>query len=66
MIKKVADKQYEVVFISSKTKEYTQLNSYATRYIGNKGKRYGFINKETYKAIVNNHENNLSSMKIDK
>lgn len=66
VIKKVADKQYEVVFISSKTKEYTQLNSYATRYIGNKGKRYGFINKETYKAIVNNHENNLSSMKIDK
>ena len=64
VIKRISSKQYEVFFISSKkTKEYTQLNSYATRYVGHRGKRYGFINKKTYEAIVGNNEQHLSSLK---
>lgn len=44
LIVKIGDAEYDIYFISkSDGNEFIVLDSYATRYIGNKGKRYGFV-----------------------
>lgn len=61
VIKNTGDNNYEVIFVKEGTPEYIALSSYATDYIGNRGKRYGFIEKSTYDTIVKNNEKNLSN-----
>lgn len=62
VIKRISSNKYNVIFVSSSTKEYVELNAYANRFIGHRGKRYGFISKENYDNIVGKREKDLSTL----
>lgn len=53
-ITRIDEDKYELRIIKQNDKNYNNLKRYATNFIGNKGKQYGFIpNKEFYKIINN-------------
>ena len=52
LITRLSEYDYEMRIVSTEDKKYTQLSAYATSYIGNYGKRFGYIaNSELFNIL---------------
>nr|2C1L_A Chain A, RESTRICTION ENDONUCLEASE [Cytobacillus firmus]2C1L_B Chain B, RESTRICTION ENDONUCLEASE [Cytobacillus firmus]CAC12783.1 restriction endonuclease [Cytobacillus firmus] len=51
-ITRVGDSDYELRIIKQGTPEHSQLDPYAVSFIGNRGKRFGYISNEEFGRII--------------
>ena len=55
LITRLSEYDYEMRIVSTEDKKYTQLSAYATSYIGNYGKRFGYIANSNYLIFLTNN-----------
>ena len=46
VISRISEYDYEIRIVPQKSKQYSRLLAYATTYIGNYGKRFGYISND--------------------
>ncbi len=53
-ITRLGERNYELRLYNQGSRQHTLLTTYAVHFIGNKGKRYGFLSNDTFDNIIEN------------
>ena len=52
-ITRIGEQRYELRLYNQDSRQYRELSPYAVHFIGNAGKRYGFLANETFHNVIN-------------